>query len=123
MKTVCYECYETEHPFNELAFFARMKERPGVFLGAPSLLSLRDQLFGMTYAFSCCGQEDALHYFHLFVEWYHEKKIQDLDGYACWWNHMLYISGHNDAMAFELFFEYFERYIYDAHRLRLPDVK
>ena len=39
--------------FDELKFFADVKKRPGMYFGNPSLLSLRDWLFGMEYAFSC----------------------------------------------------------------------
>ena len=38
--------------FDELKFFADVKKRPGVYFGKPSLLSLRDQLFGMEYTLS-----------------------------------------------------------------------
>ena len=41
----------TELEFDELNFFAQVKKKPGLFLGKPSILSLRDQLFGMDYAF------------------------------------------------------------------------
>ena len=109
--------------FDELVFFAQMKKRPGLFLGKASLLSLRDQLFGMGYAFSVCNQEDTLKYFSLFIEWYHKEKVKDLNGYACWWNHILYISGNNDAYAFDFFFNCFEQYLRDVHNLYLPEVE
>ena len=112
----------TECSFNELVFFAQIKRRPGVFLGKPSLLSFRDQLFGMNYAFSFCCQESPFTYFDLFVTWYHEEIIKDLNGYACWWNHILYISGNNDAYAFESFFRIFEKFLRDVHNVCLPEV-
>ena len=112
----------TELKFDELNFFAQVKKKPGLFLGKPSLLSLRDQLFGMGYAFSCCCKEDPLFYFHSFVEWYHEEVLDDKNGYACWWNHILYISGNDDAYAFQVFFNMFERYLQDKHGLGLLDM-
>ena len=111
----------TECKFDELLFFAQAKKRSGVFFGKPSLLSFRDQLFGMDYAFSFYRQESPFKYFHLFVTWYHEEIIKDLNGYACWWNHILYTSGNNDAYAFESFFRKFEEYLRDVHNVRLPE--
>ena len=111
-----------ESKFDELAFFARVKKMPGYFLGKPSLLSLRDQLFGMDYAFSFYNQETPLKYFRLFVEWYHKEMFEDLDGYNCWWNHLLYISGNNDARAFDFFFNTFEQYLQDIHNVCFPEV-
>lgn len=109
-----------EREFDELAFFAKMKKRPGVFLGKPSLISLRDQLFGMEYAFSFCCQESPLKYFGLFVEWYHKEILEDFNGYASWWNHILYTSMNDDAIAFESFFRKFEQYLHDVHNVDLP---
>ena len=108
--------------FDELVFFAQVKKRPGLFLGQPSLLSFRDQLFGMNYAFSFYCQESPLKYFDLFVAWYREEIIKDLNGYACWWNHMLYTSGNDDAYAFKSFFREFEKYLRDVHNVCLPEV-
>lgn len=113
---------QLDSKFDELHFFAQVKKRPGLFLGNPSLLSFRDQLFGMSYAFSFCCQESPLKYFNLFVDWYHKEILQDLNGYACWWNHILYTSGHNDADAFKTFFSVFERYLDTVHNLCLPVV-
>lgn len=114
---------EIDCKFDELVFFAQVKKKPGVFLGKPSFLSLRDQLFGMDYAFSFYNQESPLKYFHLFIEWYHKEICKDLNGYACWWNHILYVSGNDDAYAFESFLNCFEQYLRDVHNLRLPEVK
>ena len=111
-----------ETQFDELMFFAQVKKRPGAFLGKPSLLSLRDQLFGMDYAFSFSSPESPLSYFKRFVKWYHEEIIKDANGYACWWNHILYTSGNNDAYAFESFFRIFEGYLQDKHNVFLPDL-
>ncbi|MBE6665886.1 MAG: hypothetical protein E7603_06695 [Ruminococcaceae bacterium] len=108
--------------FDELVFFAQVKRRPSLFLGKLSLLSFRDQLFGMNYAFSFYCQESPLKYFNLFVTCYHEEIIKDLNGYACWWNHILYTSGNNDAYAFESFFIEFEKYLRDVHNVCLPEV-
>lgn len=110
-----------ESKFDELLFFAEVKKRPGVYLGKPSLLSLRDQLFGMDYAFSFYNQESPLKYFRLFVNWYHEEILKDQNGYACWWNHMLYTSGNDDACAFASFFDILESYLRDVHDVHLPD--
>ena len=101
--------------FDELMFFAQVKARPGMFLGRKSLLSLRDQLFGMAYAFDVCGQHDALRYFHGYTQWYLDAKLDAQDGYACWWNHLLYLSGNDDALAFDAFFHSFEEYLLAAH--------
>lgn len=108
--------------FDELRFFAQVKKRPGLFLGYPSFLSFRDYLYGMNYAFSFSFNESPLKYFNMFVNWYHNEIIQDLNGYACWWNHILYTSGHNDADAFDSFFRLFEQYLHTVHKLYLPDV-
>ena len=108
--------------FDELVFFAQVKNRPGIFLGKPSLLSFRDQLLGLEYAFSFCNQEHSLKYFRSFVKWYHKEVIKDSNGYACWWNHILYISGNNDVYAFEVFFNNFERYLRDVHNISLPEI-
>ncbi len=56
--------------FDELQFFAKVKARPGLYLGWPSLFSLRDQLFGMDHAFHLCGVTDALPCFSGFILWY-----------------------------------------------------
>ena len=109
--------------FNELEFFAQVKKRPGMFLGDRSLLSLRTHLFGMDHAFSFYTSQTPLAYFKLFIKWYHEEIINDLNGYACWWNHILYISGNNDSCAFDSFYNIFERYLRDIHNLCLPEVK
>ena len=111
-----------EPKFDELTFFAQVKKRPGLFLGKPSFLSLRDQLMGMGYAFSFCCQESQLPYFDMFVDWYHREILQDQNGYACWWNHILYTCGNHDAYALEAFFAVFERYLHDVHHVCLPDV-
>ena len=108
--------------FDELKFFADVKKRPGMYFGNPSLLSLRDWLFGMEYAFSCYTSETPLRYFRAFMTWYQKEKIDDQNGYACWWNHLLYICGNDDRYAFERFFVLFERYLQDVHHISLPVV-
>jgi len=113
----------TDFHFDELEFFARMKHRPGVFLGNISLMSLRDHLFGMDHAFRLCHQDDALRYFFLFTDWYQNEIIKDWNGYACWWNHLLYVSGNNDAAAFFNFYKAFEQYLLEQHNLKLPEVE
>ena len=109
--------------FDELQFFAQIKHRPSAFLGKSSLISLRDQLFGMEYAFSFYTQESPLKYFNLFVKWYHKEKLKDLNGYACWWNHILYTSGNDDAYALKSFFAHFEQYLSREHDLYLPKIQ
>ena len=104
--------------FHELLFFAQVKHRPGMFLGKASLLSLRDQLFGMDYAFSF-HDPDAMRYFHGFVSWYHETLLDGSDAYACWWNHLLYTSDNDDVQAFSAFFNVFEQYLQQVHNLHL----
>ena len=106
--------------FDELKFFADVKKRPGVYFGNPSLLSLRDQLSGMEYASSFYTDETPLRYFRAFVTWYQNEKIDDQNGYACWWNHLLYTCGNDDRYAFERFFVTFERYLHDVHHISLP---
>jgi hypothetical protein len=49
--------------FDELIFFADVKKRPGMYFGQPSLLSFRDVLAGMEYAFSFFTDETPLRYF------------------------------------------------------------
>ena len=112
----------SESQFDELVFFAQVKKRPGLFLGKKSLLSFRDQLFGMEYAFSFCRSDSPLVYFNHFRKWYHKEIIKDMNGYACWWNHLLYISGNDDVYAFDSFFNIFERYLRDVHHVCIPDV-
>lgn len=108
--------------FEELTFFAQMKKRPGLYLGKPSLLSLRDHLFGMEHAFSYTASENPLSYFRSFVCWYHETILGDKNGYACWWNHLLYTSGNDDRLAFEAFYSSFEVYLMNVHHISLPEV-
>lgn len=110
--------------FDELTFFAKVKKRPGMFLGSKSLISLRDQLFGMSYAFSACGYPDALKLFRAFIEYYNNKLFQtDKNGYACWWNHLLYTSGGMDDEAFDSFYRAFEKYLLENHRMTLPVIE
>lgn len=45
---------------------------------------------------------------------------KDKNGYACWWNYILYISGGFDDQAFFNFFRAFEKYLMDVHKLTLP---
>lgn len=110
-----------EDKFNELVFFSQVKKRPGMFLGKTSLLSLRDQLFGMQYAFSFHCEETPLYYFGLFVNWYQKEIIKDSNGYGCWWNHILYTSGNDDTLAFHSFFRIFEGYLRNMHTVCLPE--
>ena len=107
--------------FDELALLSKIKTKPGLYFGRPSLKSLRDMLGGMSYAFSVCGQPDALFYFSHFTKWYNAQLMEkDKNGYACWWNYILYISGGFDDQAFFNFFRAFEKYLMDVHKLTLP---
>ena len=110
--------------FDELIFFAKVKKRPGLFFGRKSLMSLRDHLFGMIYAFSACGYPDALSLFRGFIECYTDKLfLTDQSGYVCWWNHILYTSGGMDDMAFDSFYRQFEAYLLEEHNLKLSEVE
>ena len=106
--------------FDELFFFAKVKKCPVVFLGKKSLISLRDFLAGMNYAFSFYNEENYFKYFHEFIDWYHHNQIKSLSGYACWWNHILYTSGNDDCLAFDEFFKEFELYLSNVYHLTLP---
>ena len=106
--------------FDELKFFADVKRRPGMYLGEKSLRSLRDQMFGMNYAFCACGQGDAMKYSRAFIEWYNTEVLTDHNGYACWWNHLMYISGGSDVLAFDCFFRVFEGFLKDKYGIALP---
>ena len=106
--------------FDELAFFARLKERPGMYFGRPSLRSMADLIVGMDYAFCLCGKENQFPLFKAFIDWYHKEVIRDQNGYACWWNHLIYVSGGEDREAFAGFFRVFERYLKDIHAKTLP---
>ncbi len=109
--------------FDELMFFAQMKAKPGLYIGGKSLLSLRDHLFGMQHAFSIVYQQNAFVYLEQFIDWYQANKIHDNNGYACWWNHILYTSGGADDQAFHAFFRKFEAYLQKEHGLSLPEGK
>lgn len=106
--------------FDELQFFARIKERPALFLGRKSLIGLRDMLWGMNYAFYQCDKTDALIYHEGFVKWYLENKLEQITAYSAWWNHLLYTSGNNDDRAFDEFFRVFEEYLHEVYNLHLP---
>jgi len=108
--------------FDELAFFARVKRRPGVFFGRKSLTGLRDMLGGMQFAFAACGEKDVLRYFAEFVAKYNHCLMEkDSNGYSCWWNHLLYICGNNDELALDCFFNEFERFLNEKYGLKLPE--
>lgn len=111
-----------KNSFDELHFFAEVKKCPQIYLGKASLLSLRDYIFGMQYAFDFYTEEAQFKYFGLFADWYFENVIKDQNGYACWWNHLLYVSGNYDDLALHAFFREFERYLKDFHNLCLPEV-
>ncbi len=112
-----------QQEFDELTFFASVKRRPAMYLGEKSLRSLRDQLFGMDTAFSFCGKPEALHYFHAFIEHYQRELFKiEKNGYACWWNHILYTSGNFDSLAFDSFYRKFESFLKSEYDLSLPEL-
>ena len=109
--------------FDELLFLAQIKKRPGMYLGRKSLTGLRDYLSGMHHGFAACGRSDALKWSVSFADYYNNQLFQnDQNGYACWWNHLLYISGNMDDAAFDAYFMKFEAYILEKHDLKLPEV-
>ena len=59
-------------------------------------------------------------YFDQFVPWYDENYVKDQNGYAAWWNHILYTSANNDDLAFDSFFHYFELYLREQHEIVFP---
>lgn len=110
--------------FDELAFFAGVKKRPAMYIGRRSLIGLRDMVFGMKLAFSFCGERDALRYYTEFIERCNRRLMEtDSNGYSCWWNHMLYISGNDDELALMHFFREFERFLDEEYGEKLPEVK
>ncbi len=111
--------------FDELGLLCQIKARPEIFLGKKSLLSLRDFLFGVDYGISAAKNEryrgSNLPFFDGFIHWYIRRFVQDENGYAAWWNHILYTSGNDDALAFDSFFMYFERYLKEEHACGLSE--
>ena len=107
--------------FDELNFFAEVKKRPNLFFGKPSILSLKDFISGMSHAFSACNYENQFKLFSSFTQWYYDN-LTDKNGYACWWNHIMYISGGDDVAAFHSFFRIFEQYLKDVHNVSLPEI-
>ena len=111
--------------FDELGLLHRIKARPEIFFGKKSLLSLRDFLFGVDYGISAAKNEHYrganLPFFTGFVSWYISRFVRDQNGYAAWWNHLLYTSGNDDALAFDGFFQLFERYLKEEHSISLTE--
>lgn len=108
--------------FDELSFFSKIKHCPAIFLGKKSLVSLRDYIAGMNYAFSIYIAENQFKYFHEFIDWYHHNQMDCLSGYSCWWNYILYTSGNDDSLAFDEFFKEFECYLSNVHHRILSTV-
>ncbi len=111
--------------FDELKLFGDFKGRYGVYFGKKSLLSLRDTISGMVLSRYFDDDEQVrrkskLPYFDGFIEWYLQTYVKDGNGYAAWWNHMLYVSGNFDDAAFDLFFLRFEEYLTSIHHTALP---
>ena len=103
-----------------LTMMAKMKTKPGVFFGRKSLMSLRDQLWGMMYAFDICGHEEAMKYFRSFTETYNAKLLEK-GSCSAWWHHILNESGESDEEAFDLFFRRFECFLWNEYGLKLPE--
>lgn len=113
-----------EKQFDELVFFAQVKRRPGAFFGRKSLIGLRDMLCGMQFAFAVCGEKDALRYSEEFIEKYNRRLMEkDSNGYSCWWNYLLYISGNDDDLALDNFFRAFEGFLEEEYGLKLLEVR
>lgn len=112
----------TPKNFDELYFFAGIKERPNLFLGKKSLTTTKAYIFGMMQAFAICGNNNAFRYLNMFTDWYYKTKLPDKNGYASMWNHILYISAIDDSLAFDNFFKLFEEYLKQEHNLELPEV-
>ena len=113
---------KTPAEFDELMFFGRMKARYGAHIGKKSILSLRDYIGGMEYAFWLMdGTYGHFKYFGEFIDWYAETYIQDRNGYAAWWNHLLYTSGNFDNLAFDAFYGCFESFLEEVHHRKLPE--
>ena len=111
--------------FDELAFLREVKARPGMYLGQKSLLGLRDLLGGMELGATAALEDTGLPKKKLFpiwwdgfVPWYLERYVKDKNGYASWWNHMLYVSGNFDHSAFDYCFQIFDEYL--KTELHLP---
>ena len=111
--------------FDELAFLREVKAKPGMFFGKKSLLGLRDLLSGMELGAAAALEDAGLPKKNLFpiwwngfVPWYLEQYVKDPNGYAAWWNHMLYVSGNFDDRAFDCFFRQFDEYL--KTELHLP---
>lgn len=102
---------------DELQFLSSVKARPGMYFGRKSLLGLRDLLCGMELGANVLKDENEPRvtlfplFFKGFVPWYLERFVKDQNGYAAWWNHLLYISGNHDDCAFDSCFRYFEKYL------------
>lgn len=69
------------------------------------------------------AQTTALKYIHDFTDWYNHCLFaaDDPNGYACRWNHILYINGNADSLAFDDFYREFEAYLQNKHNLCLPE--
>ena len=113
---------ESTNKFDELSFFAEVKKRPNLLLGKTSIISLRDFIFGMDYAFSACNRENQFKLFRSFTQWYYNNQA-DKNGYMCWWNHLLFTNGSDDAAAFHSFFRIFEQYLQDVHNVSLSEAE
>ena len=108
--------------FDELKMFSDIKGWPALYLGEKSLLSLRDLVGGVEYVFRCINPGDpGLKYLYGFIQWYTDTYIQDQNGYAAWWNHILYKSRNLDSYAFDCFYRYFEEYLDEVHGIALPE--
>ena len=111
--------------FDELGFFGKIKKCPGLYLGKKSLINLTHFLAGMRfcadlYTNGSLTDSCIFPYFDKFVTWYVESYVKDPNGYAVWWNHILYTSANNDDLAFDSFFHYFGLYLREQHEIVFP---
>ncbi|MCM1183120.1 MAG: hypothetical protein NC337_07085 [Roseburia sp.] len=107
--------------FDELRFWTIIKTRPELYLGQKSIVRLDIFIKGISYALNYSSS--TFPYFDAFNDWYMEKqKVDNRRGYVIWWNHILYINGNQDDVAFDFFVKYFEKYLKEIHNVTLPEV-
>ena len=117
---------------NELQLLSRLKDRPELYLGRRSLIGLRDFLNGVRIGANAFREEigeaaPVVPNYDAFIEAYSADlwRREGRNGYVCWWNHMLYVAGGDDALAFDTFFHCFEAWLRDERgsSLTAPDHK
>ncbi len=107
--------------FDELAFLREVRAKPGMYFGKKSLLGLRDLLSAMELGADAALADTGLPkktlfpiWWNGFVPWYTERYVNDRNGYAAWWNHLLYVSGNSDDKAFDNCFRCFDEFLRTA---------